>query len=84
MSHATPSSSIFLASCMGTERARRRIKSLALRIAAGSQVFLVVLTDMEPSIKSSVHAMPTSLSSFVTKGHAAGERISTSETIDQD
>ena len=59
------------------------MKSLALRMAAGSQVFLVVLTVMEPSIKSSVQAMPMSLSSFVTSGHAANKRVSTSEIIDK-
>lgn len=32
--------------------------SLAFRIAYGSNVFLVVLTSIEPSIKSSVHPMP--------------------------
>ena len=59
------------------------MKSLALRIAAGSHVFLVVLTDMEPSIRSSVHAMPMSLSSFVTSGHAVNKRVSTSEIVDK-
>lgn len=58
MSAAMVSSNIFTACGAGTERARSLIRSRALSTAAGSNVFLVVLTDMEPSTKSSVHAMP--------------------------
>lgn len=42
----------------GTLRARSLMRSLALRIATGSNVFLVVLTVIMPSTKSSTHAIP--------------------------
>ena len=42
----------------GTLRARSLIKSRALRIAAGSKVFRVVLTVIIPSTKSSTQAIP--------------------------
>jgi hypothetical protein len=45
------------------------IRSRAFRMAAGSYVFLVVLTVIEPSTKSSVHAIPCFSSCFVMNGH---------------
>ena len=45
--------------------------SRALMITYGSQVLRVVETVMEPSIRSSWHAMPCSRSNAVTDGHAS-------------
>ena len=54
-----------------TERARSLMRSRALMMMKGSHVLRVVLTVIEPSIRSSVHAMCTSLSARVTCGHAS-------------
>ena len=54
----------------GTLRDSSFIRSLAFRIAAGSNVLRVVLTVMLPSTKSRVHAMPCFSRALVIMGHA--------------
>lgn len=76
MSQATPSSRILTACGAGTLRARSLIRSRALSMAAGSNVFRVVLTVMEPSTKSRVQAMPNFSSDRVINGHASRRYIS--------
>lgn len=60
-----------LTCCTGTLLASNLIKSLAFKIAAGSNVFRVVFTVILPSTKSRVHAIPCFSSALVTTGHAS-------------
>lgn len=70
MSQAVSSSKIFMACGAGTLRASRSMQSLALRMAAGSYVFRVVVTLIRPWTRSSVQLMPRLSKVFVTIGHA--------------
>lgn len=66
MSHATASSRILTACVTLTPRASNLIKSRALRMMYGSYVLRVVRTDMEPWIKSRVHAIPCAAYTLVS------------------
>ena len=67
MSQTTASSRIFTACSKGTLRERSLIKSLALRMAAGSKVFRVVLTVMLPSTRSRTQLIPYKVSGMIGK-----------------
>lgn len=76
MSQAMPSFNISTAFGAGTLRASSLIRSRALRIEAGSNVFRVVLTVIDPSTKSNVHATPNFSRDRVISGHASRRYIS--------